>query len=88
MSIESKKSLYDAILSGVIGNYVPCNLDLFSAYTELLISGGTLVVKTEHNSEEKLSKSLKMCGFLNVTANKVLGIVVGNTPTYKVNYSL
>lgn len=87
MSIENKKSLYDAILSGVIGDYVPCNLDLFSAYTELLISGGTLIVKTEHNTEEKLYKSLKMCGFLNVAANKTSGIVIGNTPTYKVDYN-
>lgn len=80
--------MYDAILSGVIGDNVPCNLDLFSAYTELLISGGTLIVKTENNNEEKLFKSMKMCGFLNVTANKISGIVVGNTPTYKVDYKL
>lgn len=77
----TKTSLYDAILSGVIGNSVPCDLDIFSTYTQLLTSGGRLIVKTESGSEEKLEKQLKICGFLNVIS-KTPGIVIGNKHSY------
>jgi len=84
---ETQSSLYDVVLSGVIGNSVPCDLDIFSVYIKLLTSGGILIVKTENGTEDNAVKRLKMCGFLNVIASNTPGIVVGYTPSYKVGYS-
>lgn len=78
---------YDAILSGVIGNSIMCDLDIFSTYTQLLKSGGQLIVKTEPESEEKFKKHLKICGLINVT-NKTSGIVIGNKHSYQVKLLL
>lgn len=73
-------------MSGVIGNSVPYDLDLFSTYTKLLTAGGLLIVQTEPGTEDKLVKQLKLCGFLNVIASSATpGIVVGCTALYKVN---
>lgn len=79
--------MYDAILSGVIGPVinVQSDLNLLSYYMKLLNSGGQLLVKTEIGTEEKLTKHLKICGFLNASTNDTPGIVVGNKPTYNVN---
>lgn len=83
-------------MSGVIGNGVPCDLDLFSAYTKLLrakCSGGgaALIVKTDEASdasEKTIVKRLKMCGFVNVAPGATSGTVVGYTPAYKVRNTL
>ncbi|XP_025414781.1 anamorsin homolog [Sipha flava] len=85
---ETETSFYGAILSGVIGNSVPCDLDLFSTYTKLLTAGGLLIVQTEPGTEDKLVKQLKLCGFLNVIASTATpGIVVGCTALYEVGTS-
>jgi len=78
--------MYGAVLSGVIGNIVPCDMDLISAYTKRLVPGGLLIVKTECENEENTVKRLKMCGVLDVAASGTPGIVVGRTPSYKVEY--
>lgn len=78
---------FDAILSGVIGNEVPCELDLLSLYVRLLKPDGRLMVKCAPGNEGPVIKRLKMCGFLNITANsapETEGVITGFTPTYKV----
>lgn len=91
---ETQTSEYDAIVSGVIGNGVPCDLDLFSAYTKLLRAkggGAALIVKTDEASdasEKTIVKRLKMCGFVNVAPGASSGTVVGYTPAYEVQYAL
>lgn len=85
--LSETETPYDAILSGVIGSEVPCELDLLSLYVRLLKPDGRLMVKCAPGNEVPCIKLLKMCGFLNITASsapETEGVITGFTPTYKV----
>ncbi|VVC28739.1 Anamorsin [Cinara cedri] len=83
---KKTEKLYNAILSGVIGSEVSCELDLLSTYTQLLIPGGRLIVKTTADNEGQWIKRLKMCGF-QIDTPAMEGIIIGSTPSYKVGSS-
>lgn len=78
--------MYDAIVSGAVGDIVPCDIHLLSVYAKLLVPCGVLIVKTQSDNQEKLAKLLKLCGFLDVVIgdSTPTAIVIGRMATYKV----
>lgn len=85
MIIFLEGQTYDAVVLGVVGDIVKCDLDLISVCTRRIVAGGALIVKTESGDEERLAKLLKICGFLDVVSSVMPGIVVGRTASYQVS---